>query len=233
MKHHVSFQGSLTWNKLIDWTSFANNYGPGSVLTKVGDPGPSLIGNVFGTIDLPSFDSRPRYQRLVLGGWKLNTVMRAQNGSLISAPGSVYLIGDPVSGAPHNFQRMFNTCFQNTSGVNVNTSYNSNGSVSVQGCDATSPNPAYRQRYSYTVQSNPEYLDERVRIFPLVDASMFKKFILHEGVSFEIRGEFFNIGNRPEFAGPGTGLNSSTYGVVTLNQVNDARTGQLTVRINF
>jgi hypothetical protein len=91
----------------------------------------------------------------------------------------------------------------------------------------------YRQRYSYTVQTNPVYINERQRIYPLVDLSMFKQFMLGEGTSFEIRGEFFNVGNRPEFGGPGTGLNSSTYGVVTLNQANDARIGQLTARINF
>jgi hypothetical protein len=72
----------------------------------------------------------------------------------------------------------------------------------------------------------------RQRIYPLVDLSLFKQFIIHEGVSFEIRGEFFNVGNRPNFGGPGTGLNAS-YGVVTLSQANDARQGQLTARINF
>ncbi len=242
MAHHVSFQGSLTWNKLIDWTGFGyantgsdRNFGAGSPLVKQVDPGPSLIANVFGTVELPSFASRAYYTRLLLGGWKLNTVMRAQNGSLIAAPGNVYQIGDPLYQAPRTFQRMFNTCYEDVNGNPVNTSYTSSGAVSVEGCDAASPstNPAYRQRYQYTVGNNPYYINERQRIFPLVDASLFKQFILHEGVSFEIRGEFFNIGNRPNFGGPGTGLNSSTYGVVTLNQVNDARTGQLTARINF
>lgn len=229
MSHHVSFQGSLTWNKLIDWTSFANNYGAGTPLTKSVDAGPSLIGNVFGTVELPGLESRSYYTRLLLGGWKLNTVMRAQNGSLISEPGSVYQIGDPLYAAPRNFQRMFNTCYEDVNGNPVSTS------ASVQACDSTSPasNPAYRQRAQYTVATNPFYINERQRIFPLVDASLFKLFTLREGVSFEIRGEFFNIGNRPVFGGPGTGLNSSTYGVVVLNQLNDARTGQLTARFNF
>lgn len=233
MAHHVSFQGSFTWNKLIDWTGFANNYGPGTSLTKAVDPGPTLIGNVFGTIELPRFLSRPSYQRLVLGGWKLNGVMRAQNGSLISAPGSVYQIGDPLLNAPRTFQRMFNTCYESTTGALVNTSFSSSGAVSVQGCDSTSSSPAYRQRLSYTIATNPYYINERQRIYPQVDASLFKQFIVHEGVSFELRGEFFNIGNRPNFGGPGTGLNSSTYGVVTLNQANDPRYGQLTARLNF
>jgi hypothetical protein len=227
MKHHVSFQGSFTWNKLMSHTSFANNFGPGSTLTSVVDPGASLIGNVFGTIELPRFLARPAYERLLLGGWKLNTVMRAQNGSLIAAPGSVDLIGNPLAGAPRNFQRMFNTCYEDATGALVTTH------TGVIACDSTSPTPAYKQRYSYTLQSNPQYINERQRIYPQVDLSAFKQFVLREGVSFEIRGEFFNVGNRPNFGGPGTGLNSSTYGLVTLNQANDPRYGQLTGRINF
>ena len=238
MKHHVSFQGSLTWDKLMSHTSFANNFGLGSSLTGVVDPGPSLIGNVFGTIELPQFLARPAYQRLLLGGWKLNAVMRAQNGNLIAAPGGVDLIGDPLAGAPRNFQRMFNTCYEDVTGTPVLTH------TGVIACDSISPTvaPAYKQRYSYTIQSDPQYINERQRIFPQVDLSAFKQFIVREGVNFEIRGEFFNVGNRPNFGGPGTGLNSSTYGLVpvtttngitTLTQANDPRYGQLTARINF
>ena len=229
MKHHFSFQGSFTWDKLISHTSFANNFGAGSTLTGFVDPGASLFGNVFGTVELPSFLSKPYYERLLLGGWKLNTVMRAQNGPLINAPGSVDQIGDPMAGAPRNFQRMFNTCYETQTGATVTTSTTANG------CDGTSSSstPAYRQRYSFTLQSNPVFINERQRIFPLVDVSMFKQFIVREGVNFEIRGEFFNVANRPNFGGPGTGLNSTTYGVVTLTQANDPRIGQLTARINF
>ena len=122
---------------------------------------------------------------------------------------------------------MFNTCYEDATGALVSTH------TGVVACDATSPTPAYKQRYSYTLQSNPQYMSERQRIYPLVDASLFKRFTLREGTSLEIRGEFFNIGNRPNFGGPGTSLNSSTYGVVTLTQANDARIGQLTARINF
>ena len=230
MKHHVSFQGSFTWNKLINRNSFLNNFGAGSTLSKIQDSGASLIANVFGTLELPKFQSRPYYERVVLGGWKLNTVMRAQNGNLISAPGGVYQIGDPVSGAPHNFQRMFNTCYQSVSAVTRNNV--PTATITPINCDASAPNPAYQTRFSYTIQTNSPLINERQRIYPLVDLSLFKQFILHEGVNFEIRGEFFNVGNRPNFGGPGTSLNAS-YGVVSLVQANDARQGQLTARINF
>jgi len=239
MKHHVKFQGSFTWNKLMNWTSFLNNYGPGSPLSKLQDSGATLIGNVFGTVELPKFESRSKYERLALGGWKVLTVMRAQNGSLISAPGSVDQIGDPLQGAPRNFQRMFNTCYQTVTAQTVNGVANTavvanvNTATGVTACDSTSSTPAYRTRFSYTLQTNSPYINERQRIYPQVDLSAFKQFVVHEGVSLEIRGEFFNVGNRPNFGGPGTSLSSASYGAVTLSQANDARTGQLTARINF
>ncbi|MEO6803363.1 MAG: hypothetical protein ABI197_08995 [Granulicella sp.] len=153
----------------------------------------------------------------------------------MSAPGNVDQIGDGRV-APHDFSRFFNTCYQDQTGKPVVSVVNAGtGSYSVRGCEALSPatNPTYRQRYSYTFQNNSPYIGYRQRIYPLEDVSLFKQFILREGVSFEIRGEFFNVGNRPNFGGPGTGLNSSTYGFVTLTQANDARIGQLTGRINF
>ncbi len=232
MKHHLSFQGSFTWNKLMSHTGFLNNFGPGSTLTGIQDPGASLIGNVFGTVELPRFEARPSYERLLIGGWKLNTVMRAQNGPLIAAQGGVDQLADPVSGSPRTFQRMFSTCYQAVSAQTVGGVANT-AVVTNTGCDGASPTPVYRTRFSYTVQSNSVYMNERQRIYPLVDLSMFKQFIVREGVSFEIRGEFFNVGNRPNFGGPGTSPGTASYGVVTLVQANDARQGQLTARINF
>jgi len=229
MHHHFDFQGNFTWNKLINNTGYLDNYAQSlNRLAHVQDSGATLIAKVFGTVELPRFASRPSYERLLFGGWKINTVMMAQNGNLLSAPGNVDQIGDPTA-APRTFQRFFNTCYLNQAGTPVNT----NGTA--YACDSTSPatSPAYRQRLSYTVQRNSPLINERQRIYPLVNLSAFKQFILHEGVSFEIRGEFFNVGNRPNFGGPGTGIGGSGYGAVTLNQANDPRIGQLTARINF
>jgi hypothetical protein len=100
-------------------------------------------------------------------------------------------------------------------------------------CDALSPTPAYQQRPNFTSQTNSTVIDVRSRVYPLMDASLFKRFAITSTANFEIRGEFFNVLNTPIFNGPGTGIGSSTFGVVTLTQANDARIGQLTARINF
>ncbi|WP_263377539.1 TonB-dependent receptor [Granulicella paludicola] len=233
MKHHVSFQGNFTWDKLINQTTYLNNFGPGSTLARLTDPGASLNGNLFGTLELPRFEKLNYAERLVLGGWQVSTVLRAQNGGLISEPGNVYQIGNPVL-APHNWAREFNTCYENYAGQTVATSSSS------AGCDNTSPatNPAYRQRYSYTYVTNPQYIDSRATLWPTMDANVFKKFIFHQSMSFEIRGDFFNVLNRPQFGGPGTSIGASNYGAVKVGttlptQANDARIGQLTARFNF
>ncbi len=224
MSHHFSLQGNFTWDKVMLHNSFLN--GNDNHLASIQDVNSTMFGNVFGTVQLPRFLNRPAYQRLLLGGWQVNSVFRAQNGNLISAPGTVSIIGNTRQPNP-TYSRYFNTCYENTSGALVAST------ATVPACDNLSPVPAFQQRLSYTSQVNSTVLNIRQRVHPLMDASIFKPFIIREGASFEIRGEFFNVLNTPNFSGPGTSLGSSTFGLVTLTQSNDARIGQLTARINF
>jgi hypothetical protein len=243
MKHHYSLQGNMTWDKLMLHNGYLDNYAAAlGRLDSVQDSAPTLFGNVFGTYELPKFEGRPYLERLILGGWQLNSVARFSNGSLISAPGNVNIIGN-YKQPNWTLTRQFNTCFNDVTGTPVPTGPPT-GLIKVTGCDATSPTPAFQQRLGYTSQNNSPVLNIRQQLHPLLDASMFKKFILREGVSFEIRGEFYNILNTPEWGGPSTSLGaqnagSSASGYTTanpmgiFNQANDPRIGELTARINF
>ena len=230
MKNHFTLQGNFTWDKVMLHTAFLNagtsNAALDTHLESVQDANATILANVFGTVELPRFQSKPYAERVVLGGWEFNSVFRAANGNLVSAPGGVNIIGS-VEQAHPTYARYFNTCYENSSGAPVAST------ASAPACDTLSPTPAYQQRIAFTTQSNSSVIGVRQRIHPLVDASLFKQFAIREGTSFEIRGEFFNLFNTPNFGGPGTGLGSSTFGVVTLTQANDARIGQLTARINF
>jgi len=237
MRNHFSIQGNFTWQKIMLRNGFFNN---GNAVTNpnlysVQDPNATLIANIFGTVQLPRFMNRPAYERLLIGGWQLNSVLRAQNGNLITAPLTVNLIGDPTQGNK-TYSRYINTCYQNQAGANVAST------ASAPACDSLSPNPAYRQRYAYDLQSNSTYIGVRQRIYPLLDLSMFKRFEVREGVSFEIRGEFFNVLNTPNFNGPNTTIGNAQFGAspytsiggaTYYTQANDPRIGQLTGRINF
>jgi Carboxypeptidase regulatory-like domain len=252
MGHRFSLQANFTWDKVMAHTAYIDNYAAAlGKLESVQDASPTMFGNIWGTYQFPSLLSRPAYERLILGGWQLNSVARFTNGPLISAPGNVDIIGNYRQ--PHQtLYREYNTCYQTQTIVNnqavianvASKTDTSNTYNTVTACDAQSSTPAFRQRLPYTSQSNSSVLNVREPLHPLLDASLFKQFALHEGVSFEIRGEFFNILNTPEWGGPSTslgaanagsaaGAGSSTTPLGILTQANDPRIGQLTARINF
>ena len=262
LRHHYSLQGNFTWDKVMLRNGFYGN-GPGGNndnaslasghLYSIQDNSPTMFGNIFGLFQLPKFEKAPAYERLLVGGWQVGTVMRFANGLLVSAPSNVDIIGSYYQ--PNaNFYRTFNPCYQQQS-VNtttgavtvtqVNSAQNSTGAYdTVTACDSQSPNPAFRNRISYTSQNNSNYLNLRYSVHPQVDINVFKKFIIREGLSFEIRGDYFNITNTPNFGSPNTTLGAantaSRAGSGTAivpagqaSQVNDPRIGQLTARINF
>lgn len=251
MKHRYTIAGNFTWDKLMLHNGYLDNYAAVlGQLDHVQDGAPNLFGTVYGTYELPELGSLPTYGREAFGGWKLNGVMLFSNGSLLGAPGNVNIIGN-YKQANWSLHRQYNTCYENYSIVggqpvwaNVNTQQDSTGTYNtVTACDTTSPNPAFMTRLAYTSQSNSNVLNIRQQLHPLVDLSLFKQFAIREGTSFEIRGEFFNVFNTPEWGGPGglgssnAGSSSSSYSVSNPTgyfvQANDARIGQLTARINF
>ena len=188
---------------------------------------------------LPRFSMLPRYERSVIGGWQFNSVFRAYNGLLQNNVANVAQLSDPtqnlssgsIIGANVSGNHI-NTCYENSSGVLQVTGVNIGPNV--PGCASASSTPAFELNPSFTLNTvGPRMESVRTKVHPLADASIFKKFPIHERVNFEIRGEFFNVFNTANFGGPGTSPASTSYGVVTLNEANDARIGQITARINF
>ncbi|MGA7156167.1 MAG: carboxypeptidase-like regulatory domain-containing protein [Acidobacteriaceae bacterium] len=222
MTQHFSIQGNFTWDKLMLHTGYLNS-GIDTKLESYQDNNSNLLANIFGTYELPRFEKQPIWERLLIGGWKLNGVLRMANGNLISAPGGVNIIG-PTGVSNRTYSHFINTCYENTSGALV---------VGTGACTGSSDTPAYQQRLSYTTQTNSPYISVRQQFHPLMDASLFKTFPIRVGMTFEIRGEFFNILNSPIFGAPNTSIGSTAFGVVSLTQANDPRYGQLTARLNF
>ncbi|MCX6610974.1 MAG: hypothetical protein NTW74_08995, partial [Acidobacteria bacterium] len=65
-----------------------------------------------------------------------------------------------------------------------------------------------------------------------VDTSLMKNFQVKERAQVQLRGELFNLLNRPNFSNP-SGLRSSpAFGQIS-NTVNDGRFIQLGVRVSF
>ena len=240
LSSRFEMQGNFTWSKIMDQNVYLNPQD--STPFRYQDPNPNLIANIFGTYHFWEFNDKPSYWRNSLGGWSLNGVLRAYNGSLIANPGSVggsaygtsttytQLINPKL--AYRSYSRFFNTCYENSSGALVYTTVNGNGAIT-PGCDSNSTVPAFRQNPQFTLNSTGPYMNVRQLVHPLMDLSLFKQFKISERGNFEIRGEFFNIMNTPNFGGPGTTPGSSSYGLVTLTQANDPRLTQLTARVKF
>ena len=222
MTHHLEIQGNFTWDKVMLHNGYLNS-GIDTHLESYQDNNSNVLANIFGTYELPNFASSPYWERLTIGGWKLNGVLRMANGNLISAPGNVNIIG-PTGVKNRTYSHYINTCYENSAGALV---------VATGACSSSTDTPAYEQRLSYTTQTNGNYIPVRQTFHPLMDASLFKVFPIREAMTFEIRGEFFNVLNSPIFGTPSTSIGSSSFGVVSMTQVNDPRYGQLTARLNF
>ena len=61
---------------------------------------PEHLRQYFRHVQLPKFLAAPSYERLLLGGWQLNSVARFSNGALINAPGNVNIIGNYYQSNP-------------------------------------------------------------------------------------------------------------------------------------
>ncbi|MEO8738055.1 MAG: TonB-dependent receptor [Edaphobacter sp.] len=227
MSKRFSAQGNFTWLKEMDRNTYLN---PGQdtfdQLYRYEDSTPTLIANVIGSYQFGALAAHSHLIQALLGGWQINGVLRAQNGSLVASPGGTVIELASPSLANKSYSKFFNTCYLNAAGIPV---------VGPTACASANSTPAFRQAVnSYQLATINPYLDGvRQRIHPLLDTSIFKQFKIHESYNFEIRGAFFNTLNTPNFGGPGTGLGTSTFGVVTLNQANDPRLTELTARINF
>jgi hypothetical protein len=240
MGHNLSVLGTFTWQKML--TSFAYLNATDTTPEHYEDGNPTLMGNLAVIYELPRFPNSPHYVREVLGGWQLNSILRAYNGGLFGTPGGAAIqLSDPaqnissgsvIANLGNARGNYFNTCYENSSGVLQVTGVNI--AANVPGCASSSSIPAFEQTQPNTLNTlRPRMESVRTHVHPLADISLFKKFPIHESATFEVRGEFFNVLNTANFGGPGTTPGSTSYGVVNLNEANDARIGQLTARFNF
>jgi hypothetical protein len=253
-----SFQFHYTWSKQMNATTYINGQDSWDNLFRRESSAPNRLWNVIGSYDIPTPFRNNYWSRMWLGGWSLHGVVRSHNGSLIGYPSLSSAQIDRIPGVSlrgggnnRSMLHQFNTCYIDLNGVTQPGGWDV--TLPSGSCAYGDPTPAWKARTStFTLASyNTIMPGIRQMVFPIADASLFKKFVIHEKVNFELRGAFYNISNTPNYGSPTTNLasrcstttNSSGTKVCTVpwggagtmswSQGNDPRMGEVTARINF
>ena len=172
------------------------------------------VFNVNGVWELPFGKGRPLlsgasgWVNQIVGNWSLTALYVAQSGSPMSF-GNVLFLGDLHDIVLPRSERTVDKYFNTGAGFNTNS--------------AQQLASNYRTFPLYlTGARNPGWNDWSI--------SPIKSFPLKERFSFELRGQFTNAFNHPNFGGPNLSPTSANFGKIT--GTNSARTisvqGQLT-----
>jgi hypothetical protein len=216
----VHLLASYTLSKSIEAVDYLNSQDAFDQLAKVltsTDAPQRLI--LSGGWELPCFKGRRNLPGQLLGGWSLTGIATLQSGQPIGAPSGAYSSGiDPKVDSP-TLARWFNPCSLTTSGIRQN-------------CASPSDPVAFVQQPPDTLRTlSTRFPNIRNRREPIVDFSVFKSFLLSEGVRLQFRAESFNLTNTPWFGNPNTTFGSSNFGVVSPSQANDPRNVQLALKL--
>ena len=237
------FTGSYTYSRAMESTMYLNPQDSFSSLARFLSPfdAPHRFTLNAG-YTLPFFKTNAGWKSAVLGGWQLNGIAYFQSGVPIPAPtssggnfpgvntsGSTTYSGGAVStginpylGNVGALDTQFNTCTITLTGARQN-------------CSSPSQAAAWRVQSPFELTTLGVAMPGSIRTHrpPQIHFSVFKTFNFTEYVHLQFRAEFFNLANTPWFGGPNTAINSPQFGQVTKLQTNDARSGQLALRLSF
>ena len=161
----------------------------------------------------PFFTQGPQWQRLALGGWNLSSVSTFQSGQTLSVSASNNVT---TSNRPNVVPGVSDTVANPTLAKWFNTA-----AFSV-------PAPFTYGNASRTIPNvmGPRLINE--------DLALYKDFTIKERYVMDLRGEAFNLMNRPDFGNPGTNASVPTFGVISSTLVAPLpRNLQVSMRFTF
>lgn len=142
--------------------------------------------------------------RAVASGWNLNWIFTYYSGYPVNWPDAVFSC-DSYSVPVQTFDHWFNN-----------------------------DSSCYRGRPSYTLRVVPDRFPTiRVPAAPQLNATLARTFQVTEHITFQLRGESFNLTNTPLFNPPNTTYNSPSFGIIPFQQRNFPRLVQLAGKIIF
>jgi hypothetical protein len=231
LSHGLTFMFNYTFSKELD------------DLVGVRDPNADFLEKGPGTIDHPNvaaatflyqlpfgaghqLNSGNKALSYVISGWQVSGIFTAANGAPLSITGTCQ--GGGIIDA---------SCYPN-----YNTGFSGsvwqNGSIGSNGANVTST--AYLNKTAFVDPANYTW-GSIPRAAPLglfaphnadLDVSVRREFRIRERVRLAFQADAFNINNAVHFAAPGTGIDSSSFGVFT-SMANQPRKLQFGARLSF
>lgn len=230
--HGYTLLASYTWSKLLERVSFLNPSDTEYEKRISANDAPHRI-ILSGIWELP-FGRKRRWganwnglSEAVFGGWQLQGIWQAQSGRPLELS-NLYFNGDP------------RTLRTKIDGSSVDAAFDTSGfyftDAAVQTGGVVDPlkqrnDP--RIRLSFNRRTFPSRLSGlRSQPLNLWDISIIKNFPFSERARLQLRGEFLNAFNHPQFNNPNLDPLSSNFGRIT-SQANLPRNIQLGIKLIF
>ncbi len=231
--HGMNFVGSYTYSRLEDDSSAGNNSWLGNRVP-IQDPTDLSLEHGLGGSDTPhrlvfgwSYEipvgrgravgrAWDRAADTVLGGWQVNGFLTIQSGLPL---GLSYAVSDLADGSqrPNIDGPIHGASIQETvdgRGIRFNESAFSAPPEQI---------PGNAPRWTGDVRGDS---------INNVDLSLFKVLTFSEDIRLQVRAEFFNFTNTPQFGPPDTSFGSPVFGTIN-EQINNARQFQFGLRLLF
>ncbi len=223
---------SYTWSKLLELITFLNPTDSQYEKRISGNDAPHRVV-VSGIWQIP-FDRQHgwskrlgRFGQAVLNGWQIQGIWQAQSGRPLEL-GNVFFAGNPsklrtiINGS--RVDRVFDTSGFYFSDAAVQT----NGMI-----DPAKQISDQRIRLANNIRTLPSHLPGfRGHGLNLLDLSVIRTVSFNEATKLQLRAEFLNAFNHPQFNDPNLDPTSSAFGKIT-SQANLPRNIQLGVKLIF
>jgi len=237
--HGLNFTGNYTFSKLLDTSSEGFNAWMGNIRAGVhqdlnnrnadrsvgsSDTPQRLAFAV--SYELPVGRGRPFGKNMsrvvdgIVGGWKINSFVTFQSGNPIAVKMNNNRIRDGqqrpnLSGDP--------------TGADIRTVVDGRGAPGTRFFN----NSAFSDPGDQIAGTTPRYFSYlRTDGINNMDAAILKDFTIREGMSLQVRAEFFNFTNTPRFGRPNSNFGNRNFGTIN-SQANSPRGGQFGIRFVF
>jgi hypothetical protein len=230
--HGYTLLASYTWSKLLERVSFLNPTDAKYEKRVSANDVPHRIV-VSGIWELP-FGRKRRwgaswsgFADTLLGGWQLQGIWQAQSGRPFEL-GNLYFGGDPRTLKTRINGETVDAAFDTSGFYFTDAAVRTNGVV-----DPAKQRNDPRIRLAFNLRAFPSHLSAmRTQPLNLWDISLIKNFPFSETMRLQLRGEFLNAFNHPQFNNPVLDPTSSTFGRIT-SQANLPRNIQLGIKLIF